>query len=214
MGRFASEAKMADPIIVTSQTLEATFNEAASLYDGGGVFRESGQRLVDLLDLRPGLQVLDVATGAGAVLLPAARRVGPAGQVTGIDISANMLEKTRRAAAVEGLANVELLKMDGGYLQFPDASFDIATCGFGIFFLPETALKEMYRVCRPGGTVGLTVFDKTVVQERSSGEIFGQLTKDYGIELKFSMPLPASYAPEEIESLIAGHGFEQIETVQ
>ncbi len=160
---------MADPIIVTSQTLEATFNEAASLYDGGGVFRESGQRLVDLLDLRPGLQVLDVATGAGAVLLPAARRVGPAGQVTGIDISANMLEKTRRAAAVEGLANVELLKMDGGYLQFPDASFDIATCGFGIFFLPETALKEMYRVCRPGGTVGLTVLDKTVVQERMLG---------------------------------------------
>ncbi len=205
---------MADPIIVNSQTLEKTFDEAAPLYDGGGVFRKSGQRLVDLLNLRPGSRVMDVATGAGAVLLPAARQVGSAGQVTGIDISANMLQRTRQAAAAEGLANVELLKMDGGYLQFPDASFDIVTCGFGIFFLAETALKEIYRVCRPGGTVGLTVFSKTVAQESSPGTIFGKLTKEYGIELKFSMPLPASYEPEEIESLLASHGFVQIQTVK
>lgn len=168
---------MSNPIIVNSQALEKTFDESASLYDEGGVFRESGQRLVDLLDLQPGMRVLDITAGAGAVLLPAARRVGTTGKVTGIDIFANMLERTRQTAIRERLSNVELFKMDGGQLLFPKRSFDVVTCGFGVFFLPVAGLDEMYRVCKPGGTIGLTVFDKTVVQNESLARSYGNFLK-------------------------------------
>jgi ubiquinone/menaquinone biosynthesis C-methylase UbiE len=148
------------------------------------------------------------------VLLPAARRVGTTGKVTGIDIFANMLERTRQTAIRERLSNVELFKMDGGQLLFPKRSFDVVTCGFGVFFLPVAGLDEMYRVCKPGGTIGLTVFDKTVVQNESLGQVLWQLSKEYGIEVKYSMPLPASYTLEEVSSLIASHGLKKIETVQ
>ncbi len=205
---------MPDPILVDSHMVETTFEEAAPLYDTNGVFAEYGQKLVDLLDLRPGASILDVAVGAGAVLLPAARQVGSRGHVTGIDISENMVRRTRQTALSQGLSNVSLMKMDGGTLRCPDSSFDAVTCGFGIFFLPGTALAEIYRVCKVRGKIGLTVFDKTVAQDGSPGDVFGRLTKEYGIEFKYSMPLPARFTPDELKSLIASHGFEQIVTSQ
>jgi ubiquinone/menaquinone biosynthesis C-methylase UbiE len=200
--------------MVNSQTLEETFDQAAPTYDFNGIFTESGRRLVDLLTIKPGAAVLDVATGTGAVLLSAARLAGPSGSATGVDISQNMLQRARQAARSEGLNNVQLQRMDGGKLDFPDASFDAVTCGFGIFFLAATGLGEMYRVCKQGGKIGLTVFDKTIVRDGSPGEVLGQLTKEYGIEFKYTMPLPASFKPEEINSLLADHGFKGIKTVQ
>ena len=194
--------------------VEETFDGAAPLYDLGGVFRESGRRLVDLLNIAPGANVLDIATGTGAVLLPAARRAGASGHVTGIDISTGMLQRAQRDAMAERLGNITLLRMDGGHLEFDDASFDVVTCGFGIFFLVANAMDEMNRVCKPGGIVGLTVFDKTVVQNESPGKIFWQLEQDFGIQVKYPSPLPSSYTPEEIEILLTSHGFGSIRTVQ
>jgi ubiquinone/menaquinone biosynthesis C-methylase UbiE len=205
---------MPDPIIVNSRSLEKTFDEAAPMYDPNGFFKVHGQRLVELLQIRIGARVLDIAVGIGAVLLPSARKAGPSGRVTGIDISANMLKRTKQLALAEDLDNIDLLQMDGGQLQFTDASFDIVTCGFGVFFLPATGLDEMYRVCKPGGILGLTVFGKTVVPEKSCGEVFNDLTKEYGIEVKYSMPLPAYFRLEEIQSLLTSHGFKNINTVQ
>src|SRR3989304_1098672 len=160
---------MPDPIIANTQLVEDTFDGAASGYDGKGVMKKRGQRLVDLLDIKPGANVLDVATGRGAVLLAAARRVGANGHVTGIDISSNMLQQAKQAAAASGLSNVTLLKMDAEHLEFPDASCDVITCGFGIWFFPPAALREMHRVCKPGGVIGVTVWGKAAPEPRSPG---------------------------------------------
>jgi ubiquinone/menaquinone biosynthesis C-methylase UbiE len=205
---------MSDLIIVNNTSLEKTFDDAAPLYDPNGYFKVHGRRLVDLLPMKVGVRVLDIATGSGAVLLPAARKTGPDGRVIGIDISESMLERTKQTVEAEGIENVELIKMDGGRLNFKDASFDMVMCGFGIFFLPVTGLNEMYRVCKPGGILGLTVFGKSGVSEIGCKEVFEELTKEYGVLVEYTMPLPAYYTPDEIRSLLSSYSFGNIKISQ
>jgi ubiquinone/menaquinone biosynthesis C-methylase UbiE len=108
----------------------------------------------------PGGQMLDIACGTGLVACQAARAVGPGGEVLGIDLSARMVERARHNAARLGLANARFERMDAEALACPDASFDLAYCGFGLMYMPESerALGELRRVLRPGGRVALTVW--------------------------------------------------------
>src|SRR3990172_8271315 len=202
---------MPDPIVFNKQMAEETYDAAASSYDSIWFFKDCGQRLIDLLDVHPGAKVLDVATGTGMVLMPVAKRVGPNGHVTGIDISHNMLQQAGRAAMASGLGNTDLLRMDAEHLEFPDASFDVVTCGFGIMFFSPTALGEMHRVCKPAGFIGVTVYDKTVAVDWRLFQIFNALAKEYGLG-EFVLPRPALLSPEETEGLLAGCGFNPKET--
>jgi ubiquinone/menaquinone biosynthesis C-methylase UbiE len=81
--------------------------------------------------------------------------------VSGIDLSGAILQEAQRAVRKAGLTNVELRKMDAEHLEFPDQAFDVVTCAFALFLFPniEAALREMYRVCKPGGYVGVSIFD-------------------------------------------------------
>jgi ubiquinone/menaquinone biosynthesis C-methylase UbiE len=203
---------MPDPIIVNKELLEQTFDQAATSYNLTWYFKECGQKLIDIVPIDSGANILDIATGTGAVLLPAARRVGAKGHVTGIDISNVMLQQANKAAKLNGLGNIDLLKMDAERLEFPDNTFDVITSGFGIFFFPPTALREMYRVCKPGGVIGVSVFDKTVPESRRAMQIFGELAKEYGIEIKWSWP--TAFSPEEVESLLAKYGFRNKQTIR
>lgn len=116
--------------------------------------------LLEKIGLRPGEQVLDVACGTGLVTLAAASLVGPAGRLTGTDISERMVARARKAAAEAGMANASFERMDAESLQLPDGSFDVATCALGLMYLPdpEAALREIFRVLRPQGRVGLAVW--------------------------------------------------------
>jgi O-methyltransferase/aklanonic acid methyltransferase len=157
---------MPEPIIATKPMIEKIFDDAAMSYDciGPSIFTKFGARLVEHLPLAPGARVLDIATGTGAVLLPAARRVGPEERVTGIDLSGAILQEAERAVHADGLTNVELRKMDAEHLEFPDQTFDVVTCAFALILFPdmEAALREMYRVCKPGGCLAITLFNKTL----------------------------------------------------
>jgi ubiquinone/menaquinone biosynthesis C-methylase UbiE len=96
------------------------------------------------MHLAPGMHVLDVVTGKGAALIPAAHRLGHEGRVIGIDLSDAILHEAEHAVRMEGLTNVELHKMDAEHLEFPDQSFNAITCAFALFFFPdiEAALRE------------------------------------------------------------------------
>jgi SAM-dependent methyltransferase len=109
---------------------------------------------VAALDPGPGIRWLDVATGTGGVALRAARA---GAEVTGLDLSEDMLGKAKRAAAAEGL-DVRLDAGDAERLPYEDASFDVVSSCFGVIFAPdpEAAAGELGRVCRPGGRLGLT----------------------------------------------------------
>jgi ubiquinone/menaquinone biosynthesis C-methylase UbiE len=138
----------------------AVFNQLAQVYDSGpGCFAYFGARLVDAADLAPRQRVLDVACGRGAVLFPAAERVGPQGMAVGIDLSEEMVQATRAESAQRGLT-VSVQVGDAEQLEFDSASFDRVLCGFGVMFFPrlERALAEFRRVLKPGGLVAVSMW--------------------------------------------------------
>jgi len=102
----------------------------------------------------PGDDVLDVACGPGLVACAFARK---SRRVTGIDLTPAMLERAREVAREQGIENVEWRNGDVLPLPFPDASFSIVVSRFAFhhFETPLAVLKEMRRVCRPGGRVVL-----------------------------------------------------------
>ena len=108
----------------------------------------------------PGEHVLDVACGTGLIALGAARLAGPEGRVLGTDISDQMVEVGRRRAAGQGLSNVTFIRMDAENLALPDGRFDVALCALGLMYVPDPlrAVREMRRVVRPGGRLGLVVW--------------------------------------------------------
>jgi ubiquinone/menaquinone biosynthesis C-methylase UbiE len=114
---------------------------------------------VDVAGINAGARVLDIASGRGAVLFPAAERVGADGEVLGIDLADAMVIATNEAAARRGL-KARLSVMDAEELTFPDESFDFVTCGFGIMFFPDQdrALAQMRRVLKPGGCLAVSTW--------------------------------------------------------
>src|SRR6266545_7648767 len=90
------------------------FSQAASIYDriGPGIFSHFGQRLVDLVEIAAGANLLDVAAGRGALLFPAAANVGASGHVTGIDFSPDMVRETAKDIKIQKLHNAEIRQMD------------------------------------------------------------------------------------------------------
>ena len=151
---------MGDELTPAKARTRAVFERIAPEYDAGpGCFAHFGARLVAAAGIAPGQRVLDVATGRGAVLLPAAELVGPDGLVIGIDLAGAMVAATREAATRRGLP-AEVRVMDAEALDFPDASFDRVLCGFGVMFFPELAraLGEFRRVLKPGGRLVLSTW--------------------------------------------------------
>lgn len=112
----------------------------------------------------PGEQVLDVACGTGLVSLDAARAVGGRGGVLGIDLSGKMVEAAARRAAENGLRQARFARMDGEAMALPDAGFDVVLCALGLMYMPEPeqSLREMRRVLRPGGRLGLAAWGERV----------------------------------------------------
>jgi ubiquinone/menaquinone biosynthesis C-methylase UbiE len=112
-----------------------------------------GELVCEAVDLRAGERVLDVAAGNGNATLAAARRFGI---VTSTDYVPALLEVGRRRAAAEG-ADVTFQVADAEALPFPNASFDVVLSTFGAMFAPdhEQSAREMMRICRPGGRIGL-----------------------------------------------------------
>ncbi|MEU8618460.1 class I SAM-dependent methyltransferase [Streptomyces sp. NPDC048623] len=105
-------------------------------------------------ELRSGLDVLDVGCGPGTISADLAARVAP-GRVTAVDHAEEVLSKARAAAAERGVDNVEFAVADVHALDFPDDSFDIVHAHQVLQHVgdPVQALREMRRVCRPGGVV-------------------------------------------------------------
>jgi ubiquinone/menaquinone biosynthesis C-methylase UbiE len=112
-----------------------------------------GEDLCEALDLRSGQRVLDVAAGNGNAALAAARRWC---DVTATDYVPALLDRARERARAEHLALICEVA-DAEALPYASASFDVVTSTFGAMFTPdhEKPAREMLRVCRPQGKIGL-----------------------------------------------------------
>lgn len=111
------------------------------------------QRMLDRANLAAGHRVLDIASGTGEPAIPAAHRVGETGQVVGIDLVDEMLAIARDKASAQNLRNVEFQTVDGSGLDFEPASFDAATCRWGLMFMPDpqAILQQVHRVLKDTG---------------------------------------------------------------
>jgi ubiquinone/menaquinone biosynthesis C-methylase UbiE len=103
-------------------------------------------RVIELLEIEPGMRVLDLACGPGTLSRPLAALAAPGGELVGVDLAEGMLVVARAA----GIPNARFELMDIERLSFPDKSFDAVACGHGLQFAPnlDAALSEARRVLR------------------------------------------------------------------
>ncbi len=136
--------------------VRAMFDRIAGIYDRlnsvmtAGLHHQWRQRAADFAAVGAGDRVLDVATGTGDLALELLQRVGPDGEVVGMDFSERMLALARvKTSAVRFEVGNALA------LPYADDSFDAATVGFGArnFSDLPLGLREMARIVRPGGRV-------------------------------------------------------------
>ncbi len=161
-----------------------------------------------LIPLHP-KQILDVATGTGDLAIEALS-LNP-DQVTGVDVSAGMLEVGRMKTARMGLAHrISFVEAPCESLPFPDSSFDAAMVAFGVrnFTNPDQGLRELYRVLRPGGK--LVVLEFTMPEHKAIRTLyriyFHRILPWIG--KVFSKDLAAyRYLPESVEAFPKGTGF-------
>src|SRR4051812_37849146 len=109
--------------------------------------------------LRPGLDLLDVGCGPGSITVDLAARVAP-GRVLGVDVASTPLEQARELAARAGV-QAEFRVGDVYALEADDGSFDVVHAHQVLQHLtdPVAALREMARVCRPGGVIAVRDVD-------------------------------------------------------
>lgn len=201
------------------QEVAGLFSRAAPIYDhiGPRFFPHFGRHLVELAQIPSGARVLDIATGRGAVLFPAAEAVGSQGHVIGIDLSKEMVVRSREEIKRLNLQNVEVCEMDAEYLEFPDEAFDCVLCSFAIFFFPQLdrALAEMYRVLKPKGRIAVTTWGPKDEQWKWYGNLIdAYLPPDEPETEQTPDPQPeAKYVfntSEGLEAILASAGFVDI----
>jgi demethylmenaquinone methyltransferase/2-methoxy-6-polyprenyl-1,4-benzoquinol methylase len=190
------------------------FDRIAPVYDAMNRTMTAGldrrwRRLTAEAVVRPGDRVLDACCGTGDLAI-AARAVG--GDVTGLDFSDRMLERARRKAPA-----LEWVRGDLLALPFADASFDAATVGFGVRNVADLglALRELRRVLRPGGRLGIL----EITRPRGPLALFYRFWFDGVVPLLGKLLpggsaytyLPASVrrfpGPEELAELMRAEGF-------
>ena len=176
------------------EAVKAAYRRYARIYDTvfGPVLQPGRRALLEQLDLKPGDRVLEVGVGTGLSLPLYPRSV----RITGIDVSREMLEKSRARVARHRLDNVEaLLEMDAEQMAFPDASFDKVVAMYVVSVVPRPAklLEELHRVCRPDGEIFLVNHFRSENRivgtiERMLGSVSSQIGFDPLVDLRELVP--------------------------
>ncbi|MCP4539747.1 MAG: class I SAM-dependent methyltransferase [Chloroflexi bacterium] len=135
------------------------FDHLASAWKGPNTryWEHFGNRLVELAEIHPGANVLDIGSGRGASLFPAAAQVGQRGSVTGIDLSEGMIRETWADIKKHRLDNAHVLRMDAENMAWKNGSFDFVISGFS---LGRFSLNDVMRVLKSGGRAGFSLWEK------------------------------------------------------
>lgn len=197
------------------QKVARLFDLVAEGYDSPMLrfFPMVGDQMADLLKLKPGERVLDIATGTGAFATAAAQAVRPGGRVQAIDLSEGMLAKAQKNVEKMALDNVDFHCMDAAEPEFRSNYFDAVACSFGIFFFSDmdAALRSWLRLLKPGGRIMFTSFSSSAFQPMT--DLFFSDLRSVGLELPENQPRTASdRLPDAAacEQLLTGAGFADV----
>lgn len=149
------------------ETTRQQWDSAAEAWDNWGPFLHqwlgpSTEAMFDMMELKIGDSVLDIAAGAGEQSISAARRVGPSGRVLATDISSKIIDRAAEAARSAGFKNIETRVMDGENLDVPPESFNGVISRVGLIYFPnqQKALTGMKNALKSGGRIGAIVYSK------------------------------------------------------
>lgn len=189
------------------------------------IFTPWAKILLEIVTPREGEAVLDVATGPGTVARPAAKAVGPTGRVVGVDFSPAMLGVARSFAAEAGAAPIEYLEASATSIPLENDSeihtpgrasvriknsFDVAYCQQGLQHMsdPSAALKEIRRLLKPGGRLGLAAW------HQSPFGLFREVAANMGIQSEGAQPSNFGREPDDLAEAVRAAGFEGVEVQQ
>ncbi|BAZ24934.1 type 11 methyltransferase [Kalymmatonema gypsitolerans NIES-4073] len=192
------------------QQLLSDFNSRTH-YDQGRFYAPVGDRLIEFAKLQTGQTILDIATGTGIVALNAAKIVGGAGKVIGVDISSGMLSCAKQKLATEGLKNVNFQEADAEKLTFTDNSFDVILCSLAICYLTDIpkALCQWHRFLKSSGILAFNAWAKTAFPP---SVLFREVAQRYGV--KVPNPNEPLGTVERCHNVLQEAGFKNIEVTQ
>lgn len=142
------------------------------------------QTTLDRLGLQPGQRVLEIGPGPGRLLIPAAQRVLPGGEVVGLDIQPGMIERLKMRATQAHLSNLTAVLGDATQPHFPPESFDVIYLCTVLGEIPnqEAALRQGYAALQPNGLLSITeIFPDPHYQSRA---VVQQVAETVGFRLR------------------------------
>lgn len=197
------------------KAISQVFDLVATKYDNPSLrfFPFCADKLVDYAKIKPSNKVLDIATGTGVVAMAAAQCLSNGGRIQAIDLSENMIHQAQQNLKKTGLDNVDFHVMDAEDLEFKSNYFDVITCSYGLFFIPDmsAALKSWLRVLKPGGKVIFSSFAPSAFQPLS--DIFLKNLTEFDV----IAPTPRwlQLAEEDLcKQILTDNGFETPQVTQ
>lgn len=194
----------------------AIFDRVADTYDRVGVpwFTPIAKHLVDLAAPRPGERVLDIGCGRGAALFPLAEAVGPTGHVTGIDLSAGMIEATRTDVTDRGLTNVDLQLADASAPDLAVGDYDLVVASLVVFFMPDplAALTAWRTLLAPTGRLAITTFGPRDPRWEAIDATFRPYLPPQLIDARTAGATGPFASDEAVEALVGAAGFIDVRT--
>jgi ubiquinone/menaquinone biosynthesis C-methylase UbiE len=202
---------------MSEKTNTSAAYKAAEVYEQfyvTSIFRYWTPLFVKRMTPQPGEKVLDVACGTGVVARFVVPLVKTQGKVVGVDVNPEMLEVACRKYS-EYCEDIDWREGRAEHLPLPDKSFDLVMCQQGLQFFNDRPLaaREMKRVLRPGGRVGIAVW-QPVEQNPFWLKVYQAMESVFKIPME-EIAKPFSFGdPNKLEDLLVNAGFQQVKVEQ
>jgi len=198
-----------------------------NLIEGLDYWTAIGIRLAEHMDYSQGTKVLDVGTGWGACIIPAAKKIGPQGYAIGIDLWKNSIKEIMNNAKKHGLTNISAEIMNARTISFDDNFFDYVISGFigfcgefdfknNTYITDNSIMENFYRVLKPQGKMGLSTWLKQGELDCLRELIKNYLEKYTSASAQEIEAVPISYSQEAIEGIeriMQDAGFQKIKII-